>query len=87
MSEDERRQKRKEITHLQSESVWLQKALFALRKAEDAWQKLADSREETGEPYTLRVGGREVAVEDLEEGLDQRAERLIKTVREMRRSL
>ena len=84
---DERRQKRKEITHLQSESVWLQKALFALRKAEDARQKLADARDESGEPYVLRVGDREVSVEELEEGLDQRAERLIKTVREMRRNL
>lgn len=84
---DERRQKRKEIGHMQSESVWLQKALFALRKAEDAREKLADARDEAPEPYVLAVGERDVSVEELEEALDQRAERLIKTVREMRRSL
>lgn len=84
---DERRQKRREIGHLQSESVWLQKALFALRKVEDAREKLAEVRDAPAEPFVLTVGGREIAVQDLEEALDERAERLIKTVREMRRSL
>lgn len=84
MSEDRKRQ-RKVMRHMQSESTWLQKALFALRKAEDAHEKLAESRGEEADSYTLSVGGGAVAVTDVEDALEERVERLMKTVREMRR--
>ena len=84
---DERRQKRTEIRHLQSESVWLQKALFALRKAETARDKLADVRDEDSSDYLLTVGDTEVPLEALEDALEARAKELIATVRQMRRNL
>lgn len=84
---DERRQKRTEIRHLQSESVWLQKALFALRKAETARDKLADARDEDSSDYLLSVGDAEVPLEALEDALEARAKELIGTVRQMRRNL
>lgn len=85
--ETDRRQARKEIGFLQSESVWLQKALFALRKAEAARESLADARSEALEPYSLPVGGRDVLVEELDKALDERVESLVQTVRTMRRNL
>jgi hypothetical protein len=84
---DERRQKRKEVSYLQSESVWLQKAVFALRKAEAAREGLADVRDEAAGPYEVRVGDRTVSIQELDEALDGRVEALMKQVREMRRSL
>lgn len=84
---EERRQRRREIRLLQGESVWLQKALFALRKAEAARGKLADLRDEEMESYTLSVGGQRLSVEALEDGLEEHIEDLIRRVREMRRSL
>jgi hypothetical protein len=84
---DDRRRKRKEVRYLQSESVWLQKAVFALRKAEAAREALADARDEEAGPYLLPVGGHELSIQELDEALDTRVEALMKTVREMRRSL
>lgn len=84
---DERRLKRKEIRSLQSESVWLQKAVFALRKAEAAHETVADIRNESADSYMIKVADRDFALEDLEDALDARVERLMKTVREMRRNL
>ena len=84
---DDRRIKRKEIRHLQAESVWLQKAVFALRKAEAAREQVADIRDSDHDSYMLTVGDREIQLEDLEDALDQRIESLLKSVREMRRNL
>jgi hypothetical protein len=84
---DERRRKRKEVQYLQSESVWLQKAVFALRKAEAARDGLADVREEAVGAYELEVGGRTLGLHELDEALDVRVDALMKEVREMRRSL
>lgn len=72
---------------MQSESVWLQKALFALRKAETAHGKVADVRDEEEEPYTLALGEESLALEDLEDALEERIEGLVRKVREMRRTL
>lgn len=83
----ERRRKRAEIRHLQSESVWLQKALFALRKAEAARASAADVRDEDVTTYTLSIAERDVPLEDLEDALETRAKELTETVRKMRRSL
>ncbi|MEX2583195.1 MAG: hypothetical protein WD766_07965 [Gemmatimonadota bacterium] len=87
MSDEDRRQTRKEIRLLQGESVWLQKALFALRKAEASREKLEDDSAEELEPYAFTIQGETVLLEDIEEAIDQRAEKLVQTVREMRRSL
>ena len=84
---DDRRRQRKETRILQDESVWLQKALFALRKAEDAHERLFDLREEEAEPYTLVVEDRGIAMEAIEDALEERVERLIKNVRERRRTV
>ncbi len=87
---DDRARKRKirrEIRLQSSESSWLQKALFALRKAEDARDKLAELREEEPEPYTLQVGDETVEVESLEDALQTRAGTLLETVRERRRTV
>jgi hypothetical protein len=86
MSKD-RQQKRREMRHLKNESVWLQKALFALRKAEDAREQLSDIRNEKHESYVISVGDRDLVFEELEDALDTRIESLIKTVRELRREL
>lgn len=84
---DERQRKRKEIRLLQSESVWLQKALFALRKAEAARASLAETRDEEMGSYLLSVGDQKLPLEEMEDGLEQHAGELMDTVREMRRKL
>lgn len=72
---------------LQDESVWLQKALFALRKAQDARERLSELRDEDAEPYPITVEGRSMALEAFEDALEERIERLIKNVRERRRTV
>lgn len=58
-TEKEKRQAVRERKILQSESRWLQKALFALSKADDDREKLSDDHTETlvvtikGETYDL----------------------------------
>lgn len=84
---DDARQKRREIRIIQRESVWLQKAMFALSKAQDAREKLADVREEEAETYTLEHGDTSYLVDDLEEALEARVEKLLQTVRERRDNL
>lgn len=87
MSDADRRRQRREIQHLKNESVWLQKALFALRKAEDAREQLAELRDEKMDGYKIPVGEGEVLFEEVEEGLDQKIDTLTKKVRELRRGL
>lgn len=84
---DDRRQQRKETRILQDESVWLQKALFALRKAADARERLSDLRDEEAAPYELVVDDRSLAMEAIEDALEERIERSIKNVRERRRNV
>jgi hypothetical protein len=84
---DRRRQQRREIRLQQRESAWLQKALFALGKAEETREKLADTLDEDPVPYTITIQGEDLLMEDLEEALQGRIERLMDTVRERRRSL
>lgn len=52
-----------------------------------ARESLADARDEEAGPYVLSVGGRDVALEHLEDALDQRVERMMRTIRELRRGL
>ena len=84
---DERRRLRRELRLQQQESVWLQKAVFALRKAEATREKLLDEREESEPDYRLTVAGRELTLEALEESLEERIEGMLKKTREMRRNL
>lgn len=85
---DERRRKRKEMRLVQDEAGWIQKALFALGKAEDAHEKLADFRDEKGPgDYDFELGGDRVSVEDIEEALEGRLEGLKETLRERRQAL
>jgi len=84
---DDRRRERKEIQLQQSESVWLQKALFALRKAEDARAELADIRDEEEEPYVVELEDGSLPLETLQDALEERVKALLSTVRERRRAM
>ncbi len=84
---DRRRQQRREIRLQQRESSWLQKALFALGKAEDTREKLAETRDEEPFTYSVKLDDREITMEELEDALQSRIEYLMETVRERRRSL
>lgn len=84
MANDEQRQRRREIRMLQQESVWMQKMLFALRKVEDVRDRLADLRDEEAEAWTLEVAGEDVALADLEDGIEARVKEVLDTVRERR---
>ncbi len=86
--EVDKRKLRREIDFLQRESVWLQKALFALRKADVAQQKVAETRGDAPpENYLLEDGKRKFVLADLEDVLQARVEGLMKTIREARESL
>ncbi len=84
---DDRRRKRREIRLIQNESSWLQKALFALGKAEDARDKLADMRGEEPEPFELELDGDKLSVERFEEALEKRTQTLLSLIRARRRTL
>lgn len=83
----EKRMKRRRLRALQSESAWLQKALFALRKAEAANEKAADAVDQEPEDYALTVDGDAMPIEAFEAALQDRAEVLLATTKEMRRAL
>lgn len=84
---DRRRMQRREIRLIQRESTWLQKALFALGKAEEAREGLAELHGEEPEPFKVSLEGRAVSLEDLEEALDDRIQELLEVVRERRREV
>lgn len=79
----DKQQKRRELRLIQQESVWLQKALFALRKADATHEKLAGLRGEDDGDYTIG----KFALSDLEDVLEEQVEEKLKRTREMRRSL
>lgn len=83
---DTRRRNRQEIRLISSESAWLQKALFALQKAEDAREKLADTRDEEAPAFVLPFDGKKLVVDDFQEALENRIKFLMDDVRERRRS-
>ena len=83
----DRRQRRKEIKLLSTESAWLQKALFALHKAEDAREKLADSQGEEASDFILDLDGKHLDVEDFQEAMENRIKTLLDEVRERRKIL
>ena len=81
---DEKRKFRRETRLLQSQSSWLQKAVFAFRKVDDVQDRLADLHDRDPEPYTIEVDGKELPLEAVEDALDERATQLQKTIRERR---
>ena len=83
----EKRMKRRRLRALQSESAWLQKALFALRKAGAANEKAADAVDQEPAGYELTVDGDAMPIEVFEAALQHRAEVLLATTKEMRRAL
>lgn len=85
--DEERRRRRREVQMLSSESTWLQKALFALQKAEAAREKLTDSRGEDMGELVLTVGSSDVSLEDLEEGIENRIRTLLDEVSKRRKRL
>lgn len=84
----ERRRKRKEMRLVQNEAAWIQKALFALGKAESAHEKLVDFRE-AGDPgeYAFDLKGEEVSVEEIEEALESRLSGLKEKLKARRQNL
>jgi len=62
---EERRIQRKEIQALSSESAWLQKALFALGKAEDARDALAELRRKEPGAFELELDGKVLSVAEV----------------------
>lgn len=84
---DDRRRYRRETQLLSSESAWLQKALFALQKAEGAREKLTDSRGGEDSTFDLATEAGTLSLEDIQEGLENRIRELLDEVRGRRRSL
>lgn len=83
---DARRRKRREIKLLTNESVWLQKALFALQKVEAVREKMAElNGDDEAEPLVLELGRKKLKVEEFEEALENRVEKLLEEVRERRK--
>lgn len=84
----QRRQQRKEIRLIQNHSSWLQKALFALQKAETAREKLADAKDEGDPgPFVIEYEGEEYDVDAFEEALENRVQELLTVTRERRRAM
>lgn len=84
---DARRRKRREIKFLSNESTWLQKALFALHKAETAREKWADLQGEEDIPFVLPHSDGELQVDDFVEAIEGRISELLAEVKERRRAI
>jgi hypothetical protein len=84
VSDDDKRRQRRQTRLMQSESSWLQKALFALRKVEDTRDRIDDLHDRDPGTYTLDIDGRDIPLEDVEDALEARANTLLDKVRERR---
>lgn len=80
-----RRKKRREIKVLSTESTWLQKALFALNKAETAREKWADLREQDDVEFILPHDDGDLEVDTFREAMENRISELLTEVKELRR--
>ena len=78
----DKRQLRKEQRLVQSESRWMQKALFALGKAETAREKLAETRKE--KPATVKVDGKSLSIDALKGAIADRVQALDEILQEQR---
>ena len=84
---DDKRQLRKERQLVQSESRWMQKALFALNRAEDAREKLAKTRQEEGDATVVNIGGQDLSIDALRAAIQERVETLAEVLQECRQVL
>ena len=86
---DRKRQSREEIKLLSTESIWLQKAIFALQKVETAREKLAKHRgeEESGFVLMHSADGSELEVEDFVEAIEMRIRYLLDEVKDRRNTM
>ncbi|HSM04035.1 MAG TPA: hypothetical protein VK858_05415 [Longimicrobiales bacterium] len=84
---DNKKTRRLLLKAMQSESTWLQKALFALGKAEDARESLAELMDEDLEPVRVGSGKKAVSLTEVGEALEQRVSVLMEEVQEERRVL
>jgi hypothetical protein len=85
--DEERRRQRQEIRLIQRESTWLQKALFALGKAEESHEKLVEARGVEEATYALALDDGELPMEVLEDALESRIKELMESVRKRRKTL
>jgi hypothetical protein len=72
---------------MSSESAWLQKALFALQRAQDARGKLADARGEEAVGFVLDLDGDQLAVTDFQAAMENRVKVLLDEVGARRKTL
>jgi hypothetical protein len=84
MDRDRARHERKITSLLQDEARWLQKATFALNKAQDAREKLADVRDEEFEPLSVYEGDETVTIDTVKEAVASRVEWLLETIQKRR---
>jgi hypothetical protein len=87
VSDEDRRRQRREIRFIQNESAWLQKALFALNKADVARDKQEETMGRDPTPYTLTVGDERVDLEAIVDALEARARSLLSEVKARRQVL
>lgn len=73
----DKQKQRKIDRQLQSESRWLQKVLFALGKAREAREKLADTEGSKPDPLVMLDDGTKLSFEDLEKPIQARVEELL----------
>lgn len=74
------RRLRKIENHLQSESAWLQKLLFALGKAEEARAKVAASQEASLHPLVVLSDGTPVPLSLVAQNVRLRVDELMKAL-------
>jgi hypothetical protein len=84
---DKKKTRRLLLKAMQSESTWLQKALFALNKAEDARESLAELLDEELEPVMVGADKTPVSLSEVGEALENRVSTLLEEVQEERRVL
>ncbi|MGH7458179.1 MAG: hypothetical protein ACREKN_03725 [Longimicrobiaceae bacterium] len=78
------RAQRRQLRSLRRESVWLQKAVFALAKAEEEHLKAAEVGGQSSPlPLALPVNKKSTPVEKLKEALNTRVEELQASLREV----
>lgn len=84
----EKRRENRARRIVRSESRWLQKAIFALSKAEEARTKLADLYDDDPEEFVVKVNGKKQDVGELGTLLKEAVEeRLQKQREELRRRM
>lgn len=66
---------------LQSESRWLQKALFALSKAESDREKLEKERGEAVQPLTVQLGGKSYELDEVRDAVGQAVQERVESIR------